>query len=531
MASASASDVCSAAVLALYLDDPDNPDVPLNYVLCTEMGSTCETDGCACRHSASSSVNGSTMSFVVCVLLNDGDSCNGTDYVSCSSSSSASIANSAGSSSVATPSASSANGQSSASVGSGSSGSTATDTVASTSTGSSSSTMSTPVMIAIIVICVVFVALVSWFVRSYCLKRAASQDKASDPSPNFNAPSPTHTVGSSTTPASFPAFDRRTRSANSHNSAIAARGQRSVTSQRAVPPTARGQRSVIPQRAVPPTARGQRATSRGQRPPPYHPSQPLQPSRRVSSTTGSSGAAVYTGPESPDGIILFAQQAAFEAPAPPPIGRPKASSRPIQPVRIAEPIPRRSRSRVADPDPRRSAPRMTDGTIPMRSTSSSGKTTVSSAPSVASSATTVVAAGRRWRGQTPPDRQMPVADAAPLASSLGNSRLGTSFDSSIVSSVGTSELAWSTASGLSDNSGYYQPAPSRTAHIPMMDAMSDDEVSELGGFSDWGASTQRSADVNRSTGASSASFFSVNSDFTDDNGSVDHRYGHKEREF
>ncbi|RLN37189.1 hypothetical protein BBJ28_00011968 [Nothophytophthora sp. Chile5] len=302
MSSASASDVCSVAVLALYLDDPGNANVPLNYMLCTEMPNTCETDGCACRHSASSSVNGSTMSFVVCVLLNDGDTCSGTDYVSCSSSSSASISSSADSSSVATPSAPSASGQSSASVGSGSSGNTTTDTVSSTSTGSSSSTMSTPVMIAIIVICVVFVALVSWFVRSYCLKRAASQDKASDPSPNFNAP-------------------------------------------------------------------------------------------------------------------------------------------------------------------------------------------------------------------------------------LGNSRLGASFNSSIVSSVGTSELAWSTASGLSDNSGYYQPAPSRTAHIPMMDAMSDDEVSELGGFSDWGASTQRSADVNRSTGASSASFFSVNSDFTDDNGSVDHRYGHKEREF
>lgn len=72
-------------------------------------------------------------------------------------------------------------------------------------------------------------------------------------------------------------------------------------------------------------------------------------------------------------------------------------------------------------------------------------------------------------------------------------------------------MAWS---GVSDDS-YYHAAASNTARIPVIEAPhDDDDARSEDAYSDWGHSTQQS-DAFRSTAASDASFFSVNSDFAD----------------
>ncbi|POM80268.1 Hypothetical protein PHPALM_1918 [Phytophthora palmivora] len=96
------------------------------------------------------------------------------------------------------------------------------------------------------------------------------------------------------------------------------------------------------------------------------------------------------------------------------------------------------------------------------------------------------------------------------------------YDDSFVSEV--SSMAWSGASGLSDDS-YYHAAASNTARIPVIDAPNDDDDARSeDGISDWGHSTQAS-NAFRSTAASDASFFSVNSDFAESKNVF------KEREF
>lgn len=652
---AAASYVCGLAVPALYLEDPGNRNEPQGFVLCSEMGSACHRDGCACRYGASAQVNGTSLFFGVCELLKDGESCGSgsssgsRELVTCDSDdiitrgSSASASNSnEGSKAADSDKPVETHVDPLSSQSASTSASSAVDQVQAQSSTTSADTVSTPVMITIIVVCIVFVALVSWVVRSYCARKAAAQEKRMGRRMNFEAQSPTQATGtSSATPPSFPAFDRRSRAMNSPRSgprdgrrsphANAPRGRGSARAQRG-PSSARdrdragnnGPRGYASPRSQPssngrgrgdsphssnssgrrgdsthsgsnrsrdrrsrradsphtstasrdraldieqlseprsrdhrdaprgqngarnagmqrggnprggngPRARGQEGMrrqehqKRAERPAPRG----QKPARQANQPSG--GVVHEDGRDTIDHIALFAQQAAFQAPPPPP-PRIKPQTKPIRPVRVAEPIPKNARKpeRRAAPQPaprRQPGPlRIDDDPIPIRYPSSA----MSMAPSVASSATTVLAPGRRRVTPVVQERRQQPSTVAPPPvayhlDSPNQSKLDDSF-----ASEAPSGLAWSAASSLSDDS-YYHAAPTGKGRIPVIDvpSPSEDGKSEVGDFSDWGGSTQQSADMyNRSTGASSASFFSVNSDFTD-SGSV-FQYTKKEREF
>ncbi|EEY59995.1 uncharacterized protein PITG_13160 [Phytophthora infestans T30-4] len=230
------------------------------------------------------------------------------------------------------------------------------------------------------------------------------------------------------------------------------------------------------------------------------------------------GGTVYTGRNTYDRVAQFAQLAAFEAPPPPP-PRPQ---KPIKSVHVSDPVPKNARAppparpvAPARPVPKRPAFHIPDDPLPTDYDILSPKTARSLAPSVASSATTVVAPGR--------NRPTPLQQNRRPHYESNKFKSTNNYDDSFVSEV--SSMAWSGASGLSDDS-YYHAAPSNTARIPVIEAPRDDDDDHSeDGYSDWGHSTQHSADEYRSTAASDASFFSVNSDFADT------KKNFKEREF
>ncbi|KAE9299019.1 hypothetical protein PF008_g23354 [Phytophthora fragariae] len=267
------------------------------------------------------------------------------------------------------------------------------------------------------------------------------------------------------------------------------------------------------------------------------------------------GGTVY-GRDTYDRVAQFAHLAAFEAPPPPP-PRPQ---KPIKPVPVTDPLPKYARAPppnviAARPAPKHPGFHIDENPMPMDYDILSPKTARSLAPSVASSATTVVAPGRNRptplqqnRRPPPPSYYQTNFDESKLdESKFGDSKFDdsrfdesrydesrydesrydeskfddtrfkgkknfhatNSFDDSFVSEV--SSMAWS---GMSDDS-YYHAAASNTARIPVIEAPQDDDDDRSeDGYSDWGHSTQQS-DAFRSTAASDASFFSVNSDFAD----------------
>ncbi|KAL4094331.1 hypothetical protein PRIC1_009992 [Phytophthora ramorum] len=657
----SVSDVCSVDVQALYLEDPGNKKDIAGYVLCSEMGNTCVKNGCSCRSAESAVVNGSTTYFAVCVVLKNGADCvtSGDDYVTCATDSSSGSAASSepeaqNESSVAAISTTNtkATTESKSVASTSASGSGSVDIVSVSSNAASAATMSTTVMIVIIVVAVVFVALVSWVVRTYCMGRSAKQSKLSsrrNRSINFDATSPTNLTGRTSATPSFPAFDRRTRAMQSPTAGGRGRGEpRGANTPRGrgnpdmprgrntprgrdagnrEPNSGRGRRNPdldfgrVRSEREPASGRGRRkpevelgrirsdreptsgrgrknpdlefgARGRGDREPTsgrgrrnpdmpngahagmqrepnsgrgrrnpdmprgkYQVEPPMRPDRtpprdqRVKQHVTPRLPAARPAPEPPGGTVFtgrntyervaqFAQLAAFEAPPPPP-PRPQ---RPIQPVKVADAIPKHARGPAPNAKPARPAPPKRPGFyIPedpaaLDYASMSPKTSRSLAPSVASSATTIVAQGRNRPTPLQQGRRQQYSAPAPprfQSNSLDDSGFESKFESkfeasgnyddSFVSEV--SSMAWSGASGLSDES-YYQAAPSNTARIPVIDAPNDDdEGSEADNYSDWGQSTQAS-EAFRSTAASDASFFSVNSDFTDTQTTA-----FKEREF
>ncbi|GMF30999.1 unnamed protein product [Phytophthora lilii] len=639
--SASSPDVCGTDVQSLYLEDPGNKAEPVGYVLCTEMGNTCMKNGCSCRSASSAVVNGTTKYFGVCVVLTKGADCvtSGDDYITCATGSGSSVAestttpesqNEASRSDTATSQTTKASAESkrTPSASASASGSAKEDSGKVSSTAASSSSMSTTVMIVIIVVAVVFVALVSWVIRAYCMRRSAAQSKLAsrrnrssraNRSTNLDATSPTNMTGRSSATPSFPAFDRRTRAMQSPTStgsrgtnalrpgnprdanAPRGRGDQDMPRGRNTPrgpgmnrePTSgRGRRNPdiefgptdggrgrgdAGMRREPTSGRGRRnpdmpfgpgmqrepnsgrgrknpdVQQRGNVPREQRPKPPARPP--ANNAAAPSGGTVYTGRNTYERVAQFAQLAAFEAPPPPP-PRPQ---RPIQPVPVTDPVPKHARApppvkaNAARPAPKPQGFYIPEDASAMDYDILSPKTARSLAPSVASSATTVVAPGRNRPTPLQQGRRPQYSNAPPSyykstasredsrydesrydESKYGESKYDESsfeskfkassnYDDSFVSEV--SSMAWSGASGLSDDS-YYHAAASNTARIPVIDAPHDDDDDRSeDGYSDWGHSTQQSSDAFRSTAASDASFFSVNSDFTD-TGSV-----FKEREF
>uniref|UniRef100_A0AAV1U1X7 Uncharacterized protein n=1 Tax=Peronospora matthiolae TaxID=2874970 RepID=A0AAV1U1X7_9STRA len=265
-----------------------------------------------------------------------------------------------------------------------------------------------------------------------------------------------------------------------------------------------------------------------------------QPVKAPPKNAAPSGGTVLAGRNTYERVVQFAQLAAFEAPPAPPL-RPH---KPIQSVPVTNAVPKRARTtasnaRPAAPSPPGfyidEAPMTTDYDI------LSPKSARSLAPSVASSATTIVAPGRNrptplQHGRRPQYAAAPAPchylrdealygdESSYNESTYDESRYDESgfnskfkslrnYDESFVSEV--SSMAWSGASGLSDES-FYRAAPSNMARIPLIEApRDDDDAHSEDAYSDWGNSTLRSTDDSRSTSASDASFFSVNSDFTD----------------
>ncbi|KAL3658003.1 hypothetical protein V7S43_017046 [Phytophthora oleae] len=691
---ASSTDICGIDVQALYLNDPGNKQEPVGYVLCSEMGNTCMKSGCSCRRAANAEVGGTTKYFGVCIQLQKGKDCvtSGDDYLTCAVSTDSSGSTEAQNesnvtrSSTTTQATTESNATPTASASASASGSGADDAVKVSSTAASSNSMSTTVMVVIIVVAVVFVALVSWVVRAYCMRRSAAQSKLasrrnrSNRGTNFDATSPTNMTGRSSATPSFPAFDRRTRAMQSPSGGSRGglsgrntprgrepnpgRGGREPTSARRnqdidaqfapggardisrEPASGRGRRNQSQKsdapfpplggpRREPTSGRGRRSpdldapfppfsgprreptsgrgrktpdidahfvptgprgfreagpqreptSGRGRRDNAYQAepamrtpprvkqhASPKQPARPPTNNTPEpSGGTVYTGRNTYDRVAAFAQLAAFEAPPPPPPRPQKA----IKPVPVSDPVPKNARAPPpARPAPKRPVFQIPEDPLPADYDILSPKTARSLAPSVASSATTVVAPGRNRPTPLQQNRRPQYSNAPPSyyqsgfsrddnkyaeskglddsrfdeskyeASDYGDSRYDESnygdsrydessfegkfkaknrYDESFVSEV--SSMAWSGASGLSDDS-YYHAADSNTARIPVIEAPHDDDDDHSeDGYSDWGHSTQHSADAFRSTAASDASFFSVNSDFTDSKSVF------KEREF
>ncbi|KAG7392094.1 hypothetical protein PHYPSEUDO_002318 [Phytophthora pseudosyringae] len=680
--SASSPDICGVNVQALYLNDPGNKQEPVGYVLCSEMGNTCMKNGCSCRSAANAEVNGTTKYFGVCVVLQKGKDCatSGDDYLTCAvSAESSGTTESQNESAIArssttTQATTESNATPSASVNASASASGADNAAKVSSTAASSHSMSSTVMVVIIVVAVVFVALVSWVVRSYCTRRSAAENKLASrrnrsnrSNNNFDATSPTNVTGRSSATPSFPAFDRRTRAMQSPTAGgrgggrsgrntprgrepnsgrgrepnsgrgrrnqdidalFAPGGPRDVTRE---PPSGRERRNQSSDAPFPPLGgpRREATSGRGRNPPdtdaPFPPlggprreptsgrgrrtpdtdaqfvpsgprglrepgpqreptsghgrrdngyqaeaamrtpprdqrvKQHASPKQPTKNGPEPSGGTVYTGRNTYDRVAAFAQLAAFEAPPPPP-PRPQ---RPIKPVPVADPVPKNARA-PPPARPKRPGFHIPDASLPTDYDILSPKTARSLAPSVASSATTVVAPGRNRPTPLQQHRRPQYSNAPPSyyqsgfsrdnnkfaeseglddsrfdeskydESNYGDSRYDESgyegkfkppnkFDDSFVSEV--SSMAWSGASGLSDES-YYHAAGSNTARIPVIEAPRDDDDDHSeDGYSDWGHSTQHSADAFRSTAASDASFFSVNSDFADTKGTF------KEREF
>lgn len=288
-------------------------------------------------------------------------------------------------------------------------------------------------------------------------------------------------------------------------------------------------------------------------------------SRPVSSKgMDPSGGTVYASHSTLERAAQFAQLAVFEAPPPPP-----------RPHKMAKAVPTMnpvSKNAMMPPSNRSAAKRpiyhIPDDPLPTDYDILSPKTARSLAPSIASSATTVVAAGRNRPTPNQQNRRPPYqtnsssyfqsdfrrddnkyaetmglndstfVDSKYEESDYGESRYDESthkgqfksannYVDSFVSEV--SSMAWSDASGISEDS-YYQAVPSSMARIPVIEAPhDDDDTNSADRYCDWG---QQSAAFRSTSGsdtsffaASDASVFSENSDFNESKNDF------KEREF
>ncbi|KAG6965316.1 hypothetical protein JG687_00005491 [Phytophthora cactorum] len=501
MSSMSASsDICGIDVQALYLNDPGNKQEPVGYVLCSEMGNTCMKNGCSCRSAANAEVNGTTKYFGVCVVLQKGKDCvtSGDDYLTCAVSSETSNSgtesqneSSVTRSSTNTKATTESNATPSASTNASSSG--AGNTVTVKSTAVSSDSMSTTVMVVIIVVAVVFVALVSWVIRSYCMRRSSAKGKLasnrnrSHHSTNFEATSPTNMTGRSSATPSFPAFDRRTRAMQSPTTtSVAADETRTSTRSllREVPGTSPASRRL----AV--DGRTQTMTHRS------HRSVALDVSR-LPAVDGETRTMMRRSRRSGGHVVNQLRVAA---------GKTLTLSLLLTDLEELE-----------NQDPSRPAP--TNGPQPSGGTVYTGRNTYERVAQFAQLAA--------FEAPPPPPprpqkaiKPVPVSDPVPKiarappparpapkrpAFHIPDDPLPTDYD--ILSPKTARSLAPSVASSATT--------------VPRDD---DDDHSE-DGYSDWGHSTQHSSDAFRSTAASDASFFSVNSDFTDSKSVF------KEREF
>ncbi|CEG37889.1 uncharacterized protein PHALS_05938 [Plasmopara halstedii] len=634
--SASTPDICGIDVQELYLHDPGNKQEPVGYVLCSEMGNTCMKNACSCRSAAFAEVNGKTKYFGVCVVLNKGQDCatSGDDYLTCAVSSQSSDTPQPESQNEATSGTTTkATIESNPTPGADISESSASGDMAISNTATSAASMSTTVMVVIIVVAVLIVSLISWFVRSYCTRRSstdrklASRRDRSNQNTSFDATSPTYMTGRSSATPSFPAFDPRTRGAQSNTSGshggrggrntprahetVSSRGRKNQDidaqfapggirdvpnepqsgrrnldanvpfpplGQRREPSSGRGGRNPDTDASFPPLGpRREPISGRGRHNPRLDDQlatdmfrgaqrEPTSGRSRPASNKGvdSSGGTVYAGPNTFERAAQFAQLAAFEAPPP---HRPH---RPIKAVPMANPVTKSARippsSHPVENHPNYHIP---DDSSPTDYDILSPKTARSLAPSIASSAATVVAAGRNrptplQQNRRPQYQKNPPSyyqsgksrdgnkyaetmgltdstfdDSKYEESDYGDSRFEESayekkykatsnYEDSFVSEV--SSMAWSNASGLSED-GYYHAVPSSMARIPVIEApQDDDDTYSTDGYSDWG---QQSANVFSSTAgsdasffaASDASFFSVKSDFNESKSDM------KEREF
>ncbi|KAG6587302.1 Myosin heavy chain IB [Phytophthora cinnamomi] len=340
---------------------------------------------------------------------------------------------------------------------------------------------------------------------------------------------------------------------------VSARGRRSPDQHRE-PKSGHGRREPDMQYGPGPGMQREPTSAHGRRNPDAPPMRPPPREQQRAKQIASPRPVRPNAPEPPGGTVYgrdtydrvaqFAHLAAFEAPPPPP-PRPQ---KPIKPVPVADPLPKYARApppSAVRPPPADPGFTIDESQSPMDYDILSPKTARSLAPSVASSATTVVAPGRNRPTPLQQNRRPPPPptyyensfeeskldeskfgeskfdDSRYDESRYGDSRYDesrydetrfkggkdfkatNSFDDSFVSEV--SSMAWS---GVSDDS-YYHAAASNTARIPVIEAPQDDDDDRSeDGYSDWGHSTQQS-DAFRSTAASDASFFSVNSDFAD----------------
>lgn len=201
MAVSDLDSLCGLPVSGLYVLDSSSLEEPVGFVRCSELGSACQNRICDCRNSTSVSIDGSTVLIPLCV-----GSCTDSQMTDCSGNGSATTnASERGLASTNNVVVTELATVTAADASNSASGSINFDNAT-----ASSSSMSTTVMVVIIVVCVVFVAVVSWFVRGYCIRKHEEKHKRSAQNPASSLPSPS----TSTTP-SFPAFDRRTRSLSS----------------------------------------------------------------------------------------------------------------------------------------------------------------------------------------------------------------------------------------------------------------------------------------------------------------------------
>ncbi|GMF25038.1 unnamed protein product [Phytophthora fragariaefolia] len=269
-------DICGVDVQALYLNDPGNKQEPAGYALCSDMGNTCMKNGCSCRSSNSATVNGTTKYFGVCIVLKKGADCvtSGDDYITCAT---GSVSTGTGSAmlpastpeaqnesgtiaSAATPAPNTKATTESKSTTASRSASSSGDIVSVASTAAAHDSMSTTVMVIIIIVAVIFVALVSWVVRSYCMRRSTAQGKfasrrnRSNHGTDYDATSPTNVTGRSSATPSFPAFDRRARAAQSPTAGDRRRDE--ARSGRGNPDMPRGRNTPRAANREPTSARG-----------------------------------------------------------------------------------------------------------------------------------------------------------------------------------------------------------------------------------------------------------------------------------
>ncbi|KAF1780672.1 hypothetical protein GQ600_13733 [Phytophthora cactorum] len=597
MSSMSASsDICGIDVQALYLNDPGNKQEPVGCrsAANAEVNGTTKYFGvCVVLQKGKDCVTSGDDYLTCAVSSETSDSV--TESQNESSVTRSSTNTKATTESNATPSAST-------NASSSGAGNTVTVKSTAVSSDSMSTTvMVVIIVVAVVFVALVSWVIRSYCMRRSSAKgKLASNRNRSHHSTNFEATSPTNMTGRSSATPSFPAFDRRTRAMQSPTTTSgrsAGRSGRNTPRSRETNSSrgrntprsretnsSRGRRNqdidaqfapggprtspasrrlAVDGRTRTMTHRSHRSVAldfapngpRGIREPGREPTSgrgrrdngyqadaamrtpPKQPSRPAP-TNGPqpSGGTVYTGRNTYERVAQFAQLAAFEAPPPPPPRPQKA----IKPVPVSDPVPKIARAPPpARPAPKRPAFHIPDDPLPTDYDILSPKTARSLAPSVASSATTVVAPGRNRPTPLQQNRRPQYPSAVPSYYQSGYSRddnkyaESTGFDDSRFdeskydeSNYGDSRYDESSYESKKFKSTNNYDDSSNTARIPVIEVPRDDDDDHSeDGYSDWGHSTQHSSDAFRSTAASDASFFSVNSDFTDSKSVF------KEREF